>query len=232
VTFSYGSSPEAAWARFPHPYRPAMPLDLIAIIKTGIDVAKALRDFKPKAETHDRRLQDDVTRALRTLYFTPTGILSLLREVAAGKKLTETRIQKALSDFNDREWKVEAALRRVDFHALHRELGLSLASIRVLDQLQRGKIDLRRAVQSEVNFYDQETTSPNRARARKLIAAIEDLNSKIEEVEGVVNGRARSGPVRKARSAKKRAPAKKTPAAQKKPSRKTAGRSRRAAVSN
>jgi flagellar biosynthesis regulator FlbT len=111
--------------------------DLIAIIKTGVDVAKALREFKPKPEIRDRHLQDDVTRALRTLYFTPAGILNLLKEVAAGKELSDKRIQKALSDFNDREWKVEAALQRVDFHAIHHELGLSLASIRVLDELRR-----------------------------------------------------------------------------------------------
>jgi hypothetical protein len=113
--------------------------------------------------------------------------------------------------FNDREWKVEAALRRVDFHAIRHELGLSLASIRVLDQLRYGKIDLRHAVQSEVNFYGQETASPNKARARRLIAAIENLNAKIEEVEGIVNGRARSGPSRKQPPAsKKSAGSKKT----------------------
>jgi hypothetical protein len=95
----------------------------------------------------------------------------LLKEVAAGHELSDNRIQKALSDFNDREWKVEAAPRRVDFHAIHRELGLSLASIRVLDQLHYDKIDPRRAVQSGVNFYGQKTASPNKARARKLIAA-------------------------------------------------------------
>ncbi len=193
-----------------------MPLDLITIIKTGVDVAKALRDFKPKPETHDRHLQDDVTRALRTLYFTPTGIFSLLKEVAAGKELSDKRIQKALNDFNDREWKVEAALQRVDFRAIHHELGLSLASIRVLDQLRYGKIDLRRAVQSEVNFYGQETASPNKAGARKLIAAIENLNTEIEEVEGIVNGRARSGPARKKPPAKKKRAAKKKAATRKK----------------
>lgn len=186
-----------------------MPLDLLAIIKTGADVAKVLRDFNPKAETRDRHLQDDVTRALRTLYFTPSGILSLLKEVVIGEELTDRRIQKALGDFNDREWEVEAALQRVDFHALHRELGLSLASIRVLDQLRHGKIGLRQAVQSEVNFYGQENASPNKARARRLIAAIEDLNSQIEEVESIVNGRAASGPIRKAASPRKRQPAKK-----------------------
>jgi hypothetical protein len=86
----------------------------------------------------------------------------------------------------------------------------------VLDQLRYGKIDLRRAVQSEVNFYGRETASPNKARARKLIAAIENLNTEIEEVEGIVNGRARSGPARKKPPAKKKRAAKKKVATKKK----------------
>jgi len=77
-------------------------------------------------------------------------------------------------------------------------------------------LTLRRAVQSEVNFYGQETASPNKARARKLIAAIENLNAEIEEVEGIVNGRARSGPSRKKPPAKRKPPRKKKMAAKKK----------------
>jgi hypothetical protein len=127
----------------------------------------------------------------------------LLKEVAAGRALSEQQVQHALNDFNDREWNVEAALERIDFQQLKRELGLSLASISVPDQLRYGKINVRHAVQSEVNFYGQDTSTPNRARARKLIAAIEKLNAEIEDVEGIVNGRARSGPARKPRAAKK-----------------------------
>lgn len=138
----------------------------------------------------------------------PRGIHSLLREVAEGEELTEKRIQQALSDFNDREWKVESALQHIDFYALRRELGLSLLTINVLGELRYGKINLRRAVQAEVNPYGQDGIKPNRARAKKLIAAIEKLNTEIEDIEGIVNARARSGPVRKT-AAKKKTPAKK-----------------------
>jgi len=49
-----------------------------------------------------------------------------------------------------------------------------------------------------------------------LIAAIENLNAEIEEVEGIVNGRARSGPSRKKPPAKRKPPRKKKMAAKKK----------------
>jgi hypothetical protein len=79
---------------------------------------------------------------------------------------------------------------------LKEELGLSLATIRVLELVRHGKLNLRRAVQTEVNFYGQDGTSPNKTRVRQLIEA-ETPNAEIEEIEGIVNGRARSGPARK-----------------------------------
>jgi hypothetical protein len=60
------------------------------------------------------------------------------------------------------------------------------------------------------------TDSPNKAKARKLIAAIENLNAEIEEVEGTVNSRARSGPARKKPPAKEKPAGKKKAATKKK----------------
>lgn len=173
-------------------------------IKIIIDVVKSLKAVLPKAEARDRRLQDDVTDAIRTLYFTPRGVLSLLHEVANGEELSEKRIQQALSDFNDREWRVGEALRRINFRLLHREFGLSLQTVRALEQLRYGKIDLRQAVQREVNFYGQQGVKPSKAAAKRLISAIEKLNVQIEDIDGVVNTRARSGPARKAKAPKRR----------------------------
>jgi hypothetical protein len=45
----------------------------------------------------------------------PEGILGLLKEVSNGEAISNERLQQALNDFNDREWKVGAALRRIDF---------------------------------------------------------------------------------------------------------------------
>jgi hypothetical protein len=59
----------------------------------------------------------------------------------------------------------------------------------VLNSLQHGKIDLRWAIQNEVNSYGQEGKSPNRARARRLIKAIHELSSEIEQVEAAINRR-------------------------------------------
>jgi hypothetical protein len=200
-------------------------LDAITAIKAFSSLIGLLKGHKavlPKNEERDRRLQGHVVDALRALYFAPKGILSLLHDVVNGEELSDGRIQQALGDFNDREWAVTEALQRIDFCNLRGEHGLSLARLRVLEQLRYGKMNLRQAVQDEVNLYGQDGTKPKKAAAKRLITAIENLNSEIEEIEAIVNSRARNGFVHKPRPAKKRATAKTTPAARKKTSQKAA----------
>jgi hypothetical protein len=201
----------------------ALPLpDLFSIVKFATGVVGTLKDIRPKQESHDKRVQDLVSQILRTLYFSPDGILSLLNEVSEGKSPTDARVQQALIDFNDRQWKIEGAANGLGFDTLKKELGISLDSIIVLGALREQKFDLRWAVQEEVNSYGQEGTLPNRARVRKLIKAIRRLNTAIEQVEGVINRRASARPLPKTPSMQK------SPLKKKTSRKKAAGTSKRA----
>jgi hypothetical protein len=51
-------------------------------------------------------------------------------------------------------------------------------------------MNLRRDIQEEVNYYGQRGVKPDLNKLRALIAAIEELNSEIEETERIVNSRA------------------------------------------
>jgi hypothetical protein len=138
----------------------ALPLpDLLTIIKVGTAAAAGLRNIQPRHESRDKRVQDSISRILRTLYFAPDGILSLLKEVAEGTNPTDARLRQALVDFNDRQWKIEGALEGLEFDKLNKEFGVSLYSIIVLGSLREGKSDLRWAIQQEVNSYGQEGKS-------------------------------------------------------------------------
>jgi hypothetical protein len=174
-----------------------VPPDPLAIIKVATSAIEGLKHIRPREESRDARVQNAVSLVLRELYFAPDGILSLLREIADGEYPTETRLKQALVDFNDQEWKVGEALESLEFNALKKELGLSLNALRALIMLREGKSELRWTVQQEVNFYGQEGVWPKKARVRKLIKAIEELNGAIEQVEGAINRRASVGPPRK-----------------------------------
>lgn len=165
-------------------------MEAMAVLKGGLTVAQAARDHLASPDKKDQRARNELCAALRALYFTPDGVISLLREIESGKRLSAARIQQALTDFNDREWKVKEALGALNFEQVARNLGVRLRDARQLHDIRDGKINIRREIQSEVNYYGQRNREPDRTRVRELISLIEQLSDEIEQIEGRVNTRA------------------------------------------
>jgi hypothetical protein len=173
-----------------------MAADTLALIKAGLDIAKGTKDFlssHKESGKKDHKLYDALCRALRFIYFPDSGVLGLLKDIAAMKPISDERAEKVLTDFNDYEWKARDILMSLSFDRLEEELGLTLATIRVLADIRDGKASLRQAVQDEVNSYGQKNFRPNKKRIESLISAIEMLNSSIEQIEAVINQRAPRG---------------------------------------
>jgi len=166
-----------------------MPFENLAALKTGLEIAKAMKTFAC-SDRPDHRLNDQMCRALRTLYFMPDGILALLRELEHNGGVPSDELRGRLTAFNDREWQVGRALEAIDFEHLRHDLRLSLATLHTLEQIRYGKINLRRDIQNEVNYYKQRGVKPDLKKIRALIAAIENLNAEIEQTERLVNSRA------------------------------------------
>jgi hypothetical protein len=171
-----------------------MPTESLAILKTGLDLAKAVKDFVHR-EKPDHRLNDRICTALRAIYFTPSGVVALLRafeqnQLGLPTSLVDEDVRDRLINFNDREWEVGRALQALDFDELKQDLRLSLATIRTLEMIRWGKINLRRNIQDEVNYYGRRGVKPNLANIQSLIDAIEKLNAEIIEIEKLVNSRA------------------------------------------
>jgi hypothetical protein len=193
-----------------------MPIDGLVILKGGNALAKAAKDWLPKQEDKDRRLQDDLCFALWQLYFTRNGVISLLKDVAENREVSATSLRHVLGDFNDREWGVQEALHRIDFYELKKELGISLATARVLNEPKYGKASLREEIQSEVNHHGQEGSTLNKTKVKKLIASIERLNADIEEFEEAINARVGSLAPRKKPTRRNGAPKEKASSLRKK----------------
>ena len=121
----------------------------------------------------------------------PNGVLSILKQMAEGEAIPAERIQQALIAFNDREWQVRSALRAIDFERMARELGFTLMTAHNLEAICSDKLDLRRQIQAEINFYGQRGVRPNKAKLKNFVKAIVRLNTMIEQIEKVVNVRAK-----------------------------------------
>lgn len=154
-------------------------------MKAGLDLAKLLKEWIPK-RPDDKEVQDQVRAALRTFYFTPRGIIALLKKIEAGEVLEGEEVSKALIEFNDGEPAVERAASHLMFERLHREYGLSLRTIQNLEMVRYGKLSLRRSIQEEINYYGRGRTKPDVHRVKRLLADIESLNARILDAEEAV----------------------------------------------
>jgi hypothetical protein len=166
-----------------------MPLEIIPTVASGLEITKQLMRLFAR-EPKDHRLNDQVCNALRTVYFTPKGVLKLMEEMADGNGLTSKELRERLITFNDREWEVSRALDALDFDGLHMDLRLSLATASTLEQIRIGKMSLRHDIQEEINYYGQRGRKPNPEKLRALIGAIKELNCEIKKMESLVNSRA------------------------------------------
>lgn len=164
---------------------------MILSIMQGFELVQSIKGLSSLLRRDDDRLNEELCKLLRCIYFMPDGVLGLLKEIAGGDKVPGDRIKQALLDFNDRESEVSRALDSIDFRALV-ERGLPLRVARDLQNVRHGKTNLRRDVQNEINFYGQKGATPNQERLKSLIDGIELLNSEIEEIEEAVNPRSKS----------------------------------------
>lgn len=157
----------------------------LATIKAGLDLARAVKEWVPKSRD-DKALYDQICAALRTFYFTPRGVVTLLRKIDAGEKVTEEELSEALLRFNDGEPAVARAADLLAFERLEKEFGISLRTVQTLELVRYGKLSLRRDIQDEINYYGRGRVKPDREKIKKLLADIDALNSVILEAEEVV----------------------------------------------
>ncbi|MGX0966764.1 hypothetical protein AB7M63_007213 [Bradyrhizobium japonicum] len=154
----------------------------LATIKAGMDLAKAVKGWIPTSRD-DHAVRQKLCAALRTFYFTPRGIVSLLKKIDADAPISEEELSRSLLDFNDGEPAVVRASERLLFEKLVRERGLSLRVVQNLELVRSGKLSLRRDIQNEINYYGIGRTRPNKERIRFLLGEIDKLNAVIVEVE-------------------------------------------------
>jgi hypothetical protein len=159
-------------------------MDLMTL-KMGIDLAKLVKDLVPNGGG-DQAIEQEISDALRAIYFTPRGVTALLRKIDAGVKVTEEEVSAALIQFNDGEPRVERAAATLLFERLSRQHGISLRTIKQLDLVRDGKLSLRREIQEEINYYGRGRHKPDKERVRSLLKQIDELNAAILDVEDAV----------------------------------------------
>ena len=162
------------------------------VIKGGMELIGGLIKWSEsnKVRTSNKE-RDAVAKALRAIYFTPTGPIRLIEQIVKGEKPRAKERQQILTQFNDVEWRVARALRTLEFDERFGSLSVSLSTARQLRDLANGKVSIRRAIQETLNHYGQPNRKINRQKLKRLLSDIKKLNAKIEKLEAIINVRAR-----------------------------------------
>jgi len=161
------------------------------ILRAGIEIAKLSAPRRSSTPDNDFRRQDEICRKLRSIYFTPNGVISLIDQIIAEQTIDENLLKKTLTEFNDAEWRVDRDLSFLDFDENSDNLKLTLGTAKQLEQLRWGKVSARIAVQKVLNQFGQPNAKIDLAELKRVRKLVVELNSQIEIVEEKLNKRAK-----------------------------------------
>jgi hypothetical protein len=162
------------------------------IVRGGLElVGGVLKVSKERRAKKPLREREQLCHALRSLYFTPKGVLDLMQDIIDGKKVASDKIHRVLTKFNDVEWQVGRQLEMLVYEERFQSLSVSLSTARQLDEIRYGKINVRRAIQEEINAFGQPRRKVDVEVLKKLRKDVLKLNKLIEDVEEKLNYQAK-----------------------------------------
>jgi hypothetical protein len=162
------------------------------VIKGGLElVGGVLKIAKERKAKQPLREREQLCRALRSIYFTPKGVLDLMQDIIDGKKIKPEKIRSVLTKFNDVEWHVARELGMLAYEERFQSLSVSLSTARQLEEIRNGKINVRRAIQEEINSFGQPRRKVDVEALKKLKKDVLKLNKLIEDVDEKLNHQAK-----------------------------------------
>jgi hypothetical protein len=148
-----------------------------------LEVSNALIELGRQGKQEQNRHVREITRVLRSLYFTPKGTMRILQSLADGAIPNTQDVEAILTDFNDREWAITRNLQTIEPDDFFKGVDVSLRQGRTLMEIAHNKRSLRRDLQDELNGPLTKGQPLDQDRARALLNRVKDLNTAIESLE-------------------------------------------------
>ena len=154
----------------------------LEIVASVVELAGGMREIARK-DPANRATVREVINALRTIYFTPSGTITLIEQLAKGERPSAEQVATILPEFNDNEWCIIRELQRLDFEALYKSRDLSIRQCRILEEISHGKKNLRASIQDFLNEAMTTNRMPSAKDAQQLLDRVQELNSLIEDAD-------------------------------------------------
>ena len=153
-------------------------------IRGATELAQFVRgDAEKRRDLRRKRELQLIVEALRSIYFSPRGVIALLGDICKGEQPSEEQIAMLLPDFNDNEFRVRNMLDRIDSEGQVANGLLTLRAERVLREISYGKQGVRGKVKDLLNESLTLQRPVSAEDARLLLDEINLLNDAIENAE-------------------------------------------------
>ena len=157
---------------------------LLEIVSGARELAAFARvEEGQRGDRRKARQVKEIIEALRYIYFSPRGVISLLEGIVDGNIPSEQQIEMILPRFNDAGPFVDRIHLRLDPPEGQPNDTLTLRAERVLREISWGKGGVREKVQSLLNnslTFGEEVSAE---QAAELLNEIRALNKAIEDAE-------------------------------------------------
>ncbi len=162
--------------------------DVGTIIASGAEIIGAILEAaKTIPEWRDRRRSAEICRALRAIYFTPQGMISVLQRIGSNEAVTEEEFNQALRHFADAEWRVQDALSVLERDGLFGDLRVSIQGLRIIDMVRYQKIDLRKGIMASFAKHRRKFSAEQRKLAGEIYGRLIKLNEQLEQLDARFN---------------------------------------------
>jgi hypothetical protein len=145
-----------------------------------------------KMATEERRpIRDvgEISSILRTIYVAPDGILPKLKDLEAGKAITNHELEVALAAFREPHFQLAEQVARLNWGNVKDDLNLEIRILEKLHRIADEKMGLRSNVLRFAHSYCAIARKPRnwRQALQQIIQAIEKLNTEIQLADAAVN---------------------------------------------
>ncbi len=162
--------------------------DLATVVEAGKSILGALISGASKVQSfRDRNRSAELCRAMRAIYFTPTGMIAMMKRIGDGEQVSETEFNVALHGFADAQSQVDRALDLLEHDQLFRDLRITISNLSAIDMVRYRKINLRQSILENFPRYRRDFTVQQRMLAREISSGLVEVNGLLEQLDAKLN---------------------------------------------
>jgi hypothetical protein len=163
-------------------------MEILSILRSGADVAGALIGVAERASSIiEKQKLRNISTALRSFYFTPSGLLAVLQKIAKAETVDKAEFAGAMEKYAALAPEVEKARKTLSDKNIFENLGIELQTANMIASALNLKVSVRETILRKFKEYKTKYDAKQRSDAKAICGGIERLNMEIEKLDRILN---------------------------------------------